>query len=548
MKTIISFNDIDGSSKIKYINYLKKLNPDLVEVIKSVYEYYPYVFQKNEQDIDKICNMIYESVNERNKDIQKSNKPIVIVEDGIDCIDLNVINMLISNGLTYEQATEKINKIKCNYGVKDYVDNDVLFSPINKNNLNIFNEKAINKQQLSFLKKFKNDKYKSKFIIIDAKSTDDEIVKKLNLLIQSNLKNQISSINGNRFILGIGGLSESGKSSTGRILMNKFNIPNFKYNYINDVVKKTYGLDKKDNLFNNSVDIIGILVIDEIINLLNRMYYWSMVSFESLHDYGLTKKMKELLPNNFMILFLKTDKKIRIVRNAIDFSNNLLLSETEIDKKDFIKKNRGAEEIEKLSDYVINNNSNVEELEKKLYNILNKIERRNRKMRNRAGGILIEDGKVLLMHRIKNVDGVVKEYYVVPGGGIEEGENVEEATKRELKEEIGIDVELIRDEPLFTLEQENGIQYFSLINKISGIIGTGDGPEFTDPGHANRGVYSAEVVSIKDIIEGKVNMVPELIKDEFIELVNSLDKEIGQINSEDFLKKDNKMIKELKLK
>ena len=29
-------------------------------------------------------------------------------------------------------------------------------------------------------------------------------------------------------------------------------------------VKKTYGLDKKDNLFNNSVDIIGILVIDEI--------------------------------------------------------------------------------------------------------------------------------------------------------------------------------------------------------------------------------------------------------------------------------------------
>lgn len=92
-------------------------------------------------------------------------------------------------------------------------------------------------------------------------------------------------------------------------------------------------------------------------------------------------------------------------------------------------------------------------------------------MKNRAGGILIEDGKVLLIHRIKNVDGLVKEYYVVPGGGIEEGENIEKATKRELKEETSIDVELIRDVPLFTLEQENGIQYFSLITKIGGIYG-----------------------------------------------------------------------------
>lgn len=160
-------------------------------------------------------------------------------------------------------------------------------------------------------------------------------------------------------------------------------------------------------------------------------------------------------------------------------------------------------------------------------------------MKNRAGGILIEDGKVLLIHRIKNVDGLVKEYYVVPGGGIEEGENIKEATKRELKEETGIDVELIRNVPLFTLEQENGIQYFSLINKIGGIIGTGDGPEFTNPDYANSGVYSAEMIPIKDIIDGKVNMVPEIIKDKFVELVNSLDKEIEKINSEDFIKKDN---------
>lgn len=70
--------------------------------------------------------------------------------------------------------------------------------------------------------------------------------------------------------------------------------------------------------------------------------------------------------------------------------------------------------------------------------------------------------------------------------------------------------------------------------------GTGNGPEFTDPDYAHSGVYSAEMVSIKDIIDGKVNMLPETIKDKFVELVNLLDKEIEKINSEDLLKKDNK--------
>ena len=42
-------------------------------------------------------------------------------------------------------------------------------------------------------------------------------------------------------------------------------------------------------------------------------------------------------------------------------------------------------------------------------------------MRNRAGGILIENGKVLLIHRIKDND----EYYVFPGGGIETNETIE---------------------------------------------------------------------------------------------------------------------------
>lgn len=41
-------------------------------------------------------------------------------------------------------------------------------------------------------------------------------------------------------------------------------------------------------------------------------------------------------------------------------------------------------------------------------------------------GIIIEDNYVYVMFRRKiNDDGTIKEYYVIPGGGIEEGETLE---------------------------------------------------------------------------------------------------------------------------
>lgn len=160
-------------------------------------------------------------------------------------------------------------------------------------------------------------------------------------------------------------------------------------------------------------------------------------------------------------------------------------------------------------------------------------------MRNRAGGMLIENGKLLLMHRIKNVDGETREYYVVPGGGIEEGETLEEATKRELKEEMGIDIKLLSKEPLLSLPEETGTQYFTLVERISGEIGTGKGPEFSDPVYANRGFYGPEMVAIKDIIEGKIKMVPDTIREDFINIVSGLD--IENLDSKDLVTEDEKV-------
>lgn len=83
-------------------------------------------------------------------------------------------------------------------------------------------------------------------------------------------------------------------------------------------------------------------------------------------------------------------------------------------------------------------------------------------------GIIIEDGYLYTMFRRKiKVDGSVKEYYVIPGGGIEEGETKEENVIREMKEEFSIDVKI--DGYLGKEETKDTIEYFFACSILDGI-------------------------------------------------------------------------------
>ena len=65
-------------------------------------------------------------------------------------------------------------------------------------------------------------------------------------------------------------------------------------------------------------------------------------------------------------------------------------------------------------------------------------------MRIRSSAIIIEDNYIYLFFRRKILeDNSIKEYYAIPGGGIELGETKEEAVIRELKEEFTVDIEII---------------------------------------------------------------------------------------------------------
>ncbi len=57
--------------------------------------------------------------------------------------------------------------------------------------------------------------------------------------------------------------------------------------------------------------------------------------------------------------------------------------------------------------------------------------------------IIIENDKLIAFFRRKIKDGIIKEYYAIPGGGLENNESLEENVTRELKEEFDVDINIL---------------------------------------------------------------------------------------------------------
>ena len=106
-------------------------------------------------------------------------------------------------------------------------------------------------------------------------------------------------------------------------------------------------------------------------------------------------------------------------------------------------------------------------------------------MRTRAGIVLIEDARVALIERHR----AGLDYFVFPGGGVDEGETSEQAAIREAMEELGIEVAIKQKVAMIHFDQST--QVYFLVERVSGEFGTGTGEEFTDsdPNNPQEGIY-----------------------------------------------------------
>ena len=68
----------------------------------------------------------------------------------------------------------------------------------------------------------------------------------------------------------------------------------------------------------------------------------------------------------------------------------------------------------------------------------------NPNYKNRSVAIVIRNGKILMERLCYKDANNGKEFFSVPGGGIEEGETPEQAAIRELKEECGLDGTIVK--------------------------------------------------------------------------------------------------------
>ncbi|MES5865621.1 NUDIX domain-containing protein [Bacillus cereus group sp. RP32] len=110
-------------------------------------------------------------------------------------------------------------------------------------------------------------------------------------------------------------------------------------------------------------------------------------------------------------------------------------------------------------------------------------------IRNRGGAIIVQEGKIALIKRIREGET----YYVFPGGGIEEGETAEEATKREIYEELGVHIKV----------EHKGTEYYFNAHITDGVFGSGKAEEFKQK---DRGSYIPLWLPIHEL--EKVNIKP----------------------------------------
>jgi 8-oxo-dGTP diphosphatase len=125
-------------------------------------------------------------------------------------------------------------------------------------------------------------------------------------------------------------------------------------------------------------------------------------------------------------------------------------------------------------------------------------------MRIRAGIVLVQGSQVALIERHR----AGTHYFVFPGGGVDDGETPEQAAVRETREELGIEVRIIRRVAEIQFGQYSR-QFYYLVEYMGGEFVTGQGEEYldADPDDPETGTYHPCWMPV-DQLSGATNIYP----------------------------------------
>lgn len=106
----------------------------------------------------------------------------------------------------------------------------------------------------------------------------------------------------------------------------------------------------------------------------------------------------------------------------------------------------------------------------------------------RCQGAIIRDHQILLITHQERDTG--RSYWVIPGGGLESGETPEQCTRREMQEETGLEVQVIR--LLFAEDEARGSMQWHKLTYLCKILSGDPSPGYEPEPESNaRYVISA---------------------------------------------------------